>query len=89
MNSPLRSSRAAKSFMNPKWASTSSGLHWSIGTSLTGAGAPRYIVAPELTGAFDSLYRKYAGARLPPLTLPQPQALREVASPPNRASRAR
>jgi hypothetical protein len=41
MNSPLLSSRTAKSFMNRMCASTSSGFHWSIGTSLTAAGAPR------------------------------------------------
>ena len=40
-SSPLPSSRAAKSSMYCTWAETSSGVHWSIGTSLTGAGAPR------------------------------------------------
>src|SRR5437764_660731 len=39
MNSPLLSSRPAKSLMNRMCASTSSGFHWSIGTLLTGAGA--------------------------------------------------
>jgi hypothetical protein len=39
--------------------------------------------------AFDSLYPKYAGARPKTLTLSKRQALREITSPPNRASRAR
>lgn len=40
-NSPLPSSRAAKSLMYRAWAETSSGVHWSIGTSLSDSGAPR------------------------------------------------
>lgn len=40
-NSPVFSSRAAKSFMYRTWAEISSGVHCSMGTSLTGAGAPR------------------------------------------------
>lgn len=40
-NSPVFSSRAAKSFMYCTWAVISSGFHWSMGTSLTAAGAPR------------------------------------------------
>jgi hypothetical protein len=39
--SPLSCRRFAKSFMYWMWAWTSSGVHWSIGTSLTLAGAPR------------------------------------------------
>lgn len=39
--SPVSSSRAAKSFMYCTWAEISSGVHLSIGTSLTEAGAPR------------------------------------------------
>ena len=40
-NSPVSSSRFAKSRMYWTWAEISSGAHWSIGTSLTAAGAPR------------------------------------------------
>ena len=40
-NSPVSSSRAAKSLMYCMCAEISSGVHWSMGTSLTAAGAPR------------------------------------------------
>ncbi len=40
-NSPDFSSRSAKSCMYRMWAEISSGVHRSMGTSLTGAGAPR------------------------------------------------
>ncbi|AOR36618.1 hypothetical protein BFF78_41145 [Streptomyces fodineus] len=40
-NSPVSSRRAAKSRMYCTWAEISSGVHWSMGTSLTEAGAPR------------------------------------------------
>ena len=40
-NSPLSSSRRAKSLMYAMWAVTSSGVHRSMGTSLVPAGAPR------------------------------------------------
>ena len=40
-NSPDCRSRVAKSSMYATWASISSGVHRSIGTSFTAAGAPR------------------------------------------------
>ena len=70
-NSPVSSSRAAKSHMNCTCAPTSSGVHWSIGAQSTAGPATPVVLEQQVLGHHVSLRVRHIVAVFTPGTEPR------------------